>query len=88
MRWRSVEADARAGVDCLWWTRGSEAAVITACAIQSCINDGQTGPTTAYTQILHALYVAAHATAVALTGYQRDLQHRLEVGARRRQALH
>jgi hypothetical protein len=31
------------------------------------------------------LYVAAHATAVALAGYQRDLQHRLEVGARRRQ---
>ena len=43
-------------------------AVITACAIQSCINDGQTGPKTADTQILHALYVAAHATAVALTG--------------------
>jgi hypothetical protein len=47
--------------------------------------DGQTGPTTANTQILHVLYVAAHATAVALSGYQRDLQHRLEVGARRRQ---
>ena len=46
---------------------------------------GQTGPTTANTQILHALYVAAHATTVALTGYERDLQHRLEVGARRRQ---
>ena len=26
-----------------------------------------------------------HATSVALTGYQRDLQHRLDVGARRRQ---
>jgi predicted metalloprotease len=24
---------------------------------------------------------------VALTGYERDLQHRLEIGARRRQAL-
>jgi hypothetical protein len=47
--------------------------------------DGQIGLTTAKTQILHALYVAAHATAVALTGYERDLQHRLEVGARRRQ---
>jgi hypothetical protein len=35
--------------------------------------------------MLHALYVAAHATSVALTGYQRDLQHRLDVGARRRQ---
>jgi hypothetical protein len=33
------------------------------------------------------LYVAAHATTVALTGYRRDLQHRLEVGARRRQPL-
>jgi hypothetical protein len=33
------------------------------------------------------LYAAAHATAVALTGYERDLQHRLEIGARRRQAL-
>jgi hypothetical protein len=33
----------------------------------------------------HALYVAAHATTVALTQYQRDLQHHLEVGARRRQ---
>jgi hypothetical protein len=47
----------------------------------------QTGPTAAHTQILHALYVAAHATAVALTGYERDLQRCLEVGARRRQPL-
>jgi len=47
--------------------------------------NGQIGRTTANTQILQALYVAAHATAVALNGYQRDLQHRLEVGARRRQ---
>jgi hypothetical protein len=47
--------------------------------------DGQVGPTSANTQILHALYVAAHATAVALTGYQRDLQRRLDLGARRRQ---
>jgi hypothetical protein len=30
---------------------------------------------------------AAHATSVALTGYQRDVQHRLDVGARRRQPL-
>jgi hypothetical protein len=37
--------------------------------------------------MLRALHVAAHATAVALTGYQRDLQQRLEVGARRRQPL-
>ena len=54
-------------------------------ASEAVSTDGQIGPTTANTQILHALYVAAHATAVALTGYQRDLQHRLEVGARRRQ---
>jgi hypothetical protein len=47
--------------------------------------DGQIGLTTARTQMLHALYVAAHATAVALTGYRRDLQHRLDVGARRRE---
>jgi hypothetical protein len=47
--------------------------------------DGQIGRTAANTQILHALHVAAHATTVALTGYQRDLQHRLEVGTRRRQ---
>ena len=47
----------------------------------------QTGPTAANTQVLHALYVAAHATAVALTGYERDLQRRLEVSARRRQPL-
>jgi hypothetical protein len=49
--------------------------------------DGQIGLTTVKTEVLHALYVAAHATAVALTGYQRDLQHRLDVGARRRQPL-
>jgi hypothetical protein len=48
---------------------------------------GQSGPTTSNTQMLHTLYVAAHATAVALTGYQRDLQHRLEVGTRRRHPL-
>jgi hypothetical protein len=47
----------------------------------------QTGSTAANTQVLHALYVAAHATAVALTGYERDLQRRLEVSARRRQPL-
>jgi hypothetical protein len=49
--------------------------------------DGQIGLTSAKTQVFHALYVAAHGTAVALTGYQRDLQDRLEVGARRRQPL-
>jgi hypothetical protein len=49
--------------------------------------DGQIDPPTANSQILHALYVAAHATVVALTGYQRDLQDRLEVAPRRRQPL-
>jgi hypothetical protein len=49
--------------------------------------DRQVDPTTANSQILHALYVAAHATAIALTGYQRDLQDRLEVAPRRRQPL-
>jgi hypothetical protein len=49
--------------------------------------NGPIDPITANTQILHALCVAAHATTVALTGYQRDLQHRLEVGARQRQPL-
>jgi hypothetical protein len=48
---------------------------------------GQASPTTANTQILHALYVAAHATVVALGGYERYLQDRLGVGARRRQPL-
>jgi len=54
-------------------------------ASQAVSTDGPIDPVTANTRILHSLYVAAHATAVALTGYQRDLQHRLEVGARRRQ---
>jgi hypothetical protein len=38
-------------------------------------------------QVMHTLYVAAHGTAVALGGYVRELQHRLEVGARRREPL-
>jgi hypothetical protein len=54
-------------------------------ASEAVSTDGQIGRTTANTQVLHALHVAAHATTVALTEYQRDLQHRLEVGARRRQ---
>jgi hypothetical protein len=49
--------------------------------------DGPIGPTSANTQLCQALYVTAHATTVALTGYERDLQHRLEVGARRRQSF-
>jgi hypothetical protein len=47
----------------------------------------QASTTTANTQVLHAVYVAAHASTVALGGYERDLQDRLEVGARRRQPL-
>jgi hypothetical protein len=54
-------------------------------ASEAVSTDGQVGPTTANTQILRALHVAAHPTRVTLTGYERDLQHRLEVGARRRQ---
>jgi hypothetical protein len=46
--------------------------------------NSQTAPT-AKRQILHMLSVAAHATAVALTGYERDLQYCLELGERRRQ---
>jgi hypothetical protein len=56
-------------------------------ASQTVSTDGPIGPTTARTQMLHALYVAVHATTVALTGYERDLHRRLEVGARRRQPL-
>jgi hypothetical protein len=56
-------------------------------ASEAVSTNGQIGRSTASTQILHALYVAAHATAAALIGYQRDLQHRLEVGARRSQLL-
>jgi hypothetical protein len=38
-------------------------------------------------QVMHTLYVAAHGTAVALGGYVKELQHRLEVGTRRRQPM-
>lgn len=38
-------------------------------------------------QVMHTLYVAAHGTAVALGGYVTELQHRLEVGSRRRQPM-
>jgi hypothetical protein len=38
-------------------------------------------------QVMHTLYVAAHGTAVALGAYVADLQHRLEVAARRRQPM-
>ncbi len=54
---------------------------------QTVSTDGQIGLATAKTQMLHTLYVAAHATSVALTGYQRGLQHRLDVGGRRRQSF-
>jgi hypothetical protein len=36
---------------------------------------------------MHTLYVAAHGTTVALGGYVTELQHRLEVGTRRRQPM-
>jgi hypothetical protein len=36
---------------------------------------------------MHTLYVAAHGTAVALSAYVGELQHRLEVGTRRRQPM-
>src|SRR5215216_4680058 len=38
-------------------------------------------------QVMHTLYVAAHGTAVTLGGYVTELQHRLEVGTRRRQPM-
>jgi hypothetical protein len=38
-------------------------------------------------QVMHTLYVAAHGTAVTLRGYVTELQHRLEVGTRRRQPM-
>jgi hypothetical protein len=38
-------------------------------------------------QVMHTLYVAAHGTAVALGGYVTELQHRLEIGTRRRQPM-
>jgi hypothetical protein len=38
-------------------------------------------------QVMHTLYVAAHGTAVALGAYVTELQHRLEVGTRRRQPV-
>ena len=47
----------------------------------------QVGSEDAHRQVMHMLYVAAHATTVALSGYVADLQRRLEVGARRRQPL-
>ena len=37
-------------------------------ASEAVSTDGQIDPTTASTQVLHALYVASHASAVALTG--------------------
>jgi hypothetical protein len=54
-------------------------------ASEAASTDAQIDPTAPSSQILHVLYVAADATTVALTEYQHDLQHRLEIGARRRQ---
>jgi hypothetical protein len=36
-------------------------------------------------EVMHTLYAAAHGTAVALGAHVADMQHRLEVGTRRRQ---
>jgi hypothetical protein len=47
----------------------------------------QVGSHDAHRQVVHLLYLAAHGTMVALSGYVADLQRRLEVGARRRQPL-
>ena len=47
----------------------------------------QAGSQDAHRQVVHMLYVAAHGTTVALSGYVKDLQSRLDVGARRRQPL-
>jgi hypothetical protein len=41
----------------------------------------------AYGEVMHTLYVAAHGTAVALGAHVADMQHRLEVGTRRRQLM-
>jgi hypothetical protein len=58
--------------------------------------NGPSGPATAdrhadtpniQGQVMHVLYVAAHGTAVALRGYVAELQHRREVGTRRRQQM-
>jgi hypothetical protein len=40
-----------------------------------------------YGPVMHTLYVAAHGTALALGAYVTELQHRLEVGSRRRQPM-
>ena len=39
----------------------------------------------ARTQLIHAVYVTAHATATALAGYQHDLEHTLRLAPIRRQ---
>jgi hypothetical protein len=38
-------------------------------------------------QVMHTLYVAAYGTAVALGGYVTEVQHRVEVGTRRREPM-
>ena len=46
---------------------------------------GSGGPQMARTQLMHAVYVTAHATATALAGYQHDLEHTLRLAPIRRQ---
>ena len=41
----------------------------------------------ARSRVMHALYVGAHGTRVALTEHARDLQHRLQIDARRRRPI-
>jgi hypothetical protein len=41
----------------------------------------------ARSRVMHALYVGAHGTGVTLTEHVKDLQHRLQIDARRRRPL-
>jgi hypothetical protein len=41
----------------------------------------------ARSRVMHALYVGAHGTRVALTEHVKDMQHRLQIDARRRRPL-
>ncbi|HLM20326.1 MAG TPA: hypothetical protein VK390_02235 [Propionibacteriaceae bacterium] len=38
-------------------------------------------------RIMHTLYVAAHGTALAITGHTKDLQHQLQIDIRRRRPV-
>src|SRR4029453_12471765 len=47
----------------------------------------QARPPHAPRHVMHTLYMAAHGTAVALGAHVTELQHRLEVGARRQHPI-